>query len=60
METLISAGQFSLGKKIGSGAFGTIFEGTWLDGVKRKVAIKTEHISRGNHLQHEFTILQQL
>ena len=60
METLISAGKISLGKNICSGAFGTIFEGIWFDGVKQKLAIKTEHISSGNHLQHEFTILQQL
>lgn len=27
METLIGEGMFTLGKKIGSGAFGTIYEG---------------------------------
>jgi serine/threonine protein kinase len=49
METLISQGQFTLGKKIGQGAFGTIYEGVWQEcGVsKRKVAIKTEPVSNG-------------
>ena len=27
METLIAQGMFSLGKKLGSGSFGTVYEG---------------------------------
>lgn len=31
METLIGEGMFTIGKKIGSGAFGTVYEGrNWI------------------------------
>ena len=42
MEAVIGT-HFTMGKKIGNGAFGQIFEGTWQDAPNRKaikVAIK--------------------
>jgi len=53
METLVGDGMFLLGKQIGGGSFGTIYEGIykynkmqigeWREG-KKKVAIKMEPI----------------
>jgi serine/threonine protein kinase len=69
METLIGEGMFTLGKKIGSGAFGTIYEGKthqnvkqilgmWREGQK-KVAIKMEP-KRSNNLKHEYKMLIEM
>ena len=35
METLIGEGMFTLGKRIGSGAFGTIYEGKIAKNTKK-------------------------
>lgn len=43
METTVGEGMFLLGKQIGGGSFGTIFEGDWREG-KKKVAIKMEPV----------------
>ena len=50
-----------MGKKLGNGSFGTIFEGTCRL-TKRKVAIKLEAIkmNRMCNLMHEFQILERL
>ena len=37
MEAVIGT-HFTMGKKIGNGAFGQIFEGTWKDAPNRKAA----------------------
>jgi len=60
MEAVIGA-QFILGKKIGNGAFGTIFEGVQKS-TKRKVAIKLELAKTGRlcNLEHEYQILEHL
>ena len=50
-----------MGKKIGNGAFGTIFEGVQKN-TKRKVAIKLELIKADRlcNLEHEYQIMQHL
>ena len=60
MEAVIG-GQYILGKKIGNGAFGTIFEGVQKSS-KRKVAIKLERAKAGRfcNLEHEYQILLHL
>lgn len=54
MEAIIG-GQFILGKKIGNGAFGTIFEGKQKNS-KRPVAIKLEIAREGRacNLEQEY------
>ena len=47
MEAVIG-GQYILGKKVGNGAFGTIFEG-YDKTSKRKVAIKLEIAKNGRY-----------
>ena len=60
MEAVIGS-QFIIGKKIGNGAFGTIFEGVHKS-TRRKVAIKIEvaKLGRPCNLEHEYQILQHL
>ena len=60
MDAILGA-QFILGKKIGNGAFGTIFEGVQKN-TKRKVAIKLELVKADRlcNLEHEYQILQHL
>ena len=60
MEAILG-GQFILGKKVGNGAFGTIFEGVQKQ-TKRKVAIKLEIAKEGRpcNLEQEYRILSHL
>ena len=57
MEAVLGS-HYILGKKIGNGAFGTIFEGVQKSN-KRKVAIKLELAKSGSrcNLEHEYQIL---
>ena len=72
METVIGGGMFILGKQIGGGSFGTVYEGISLWGLKtklcslgewreqsKKVAIKMEP-RKNDHLKHEYLLLQSL
>ena len=54
MEAVLGS-HYILGKKIGNGAFGTIFEGVHKQ-TKRKVAIKLELAKSGSrcNLEHEY------
>ena len=57
---IVIAGKFRLGKKIGNGSFGTVFEGKDLK-HNLKVAIKMESMkSRIYSLENEFKILKHL
>lgn len=60
MEAVIGS-CFTLGKKIGNGAFGTIFEGTCKQS-KRKVAIKLERARKRkpSNLEIEYKVLKHL
>jgi len=55
MEAVIGA-RFTLGKKIGNGAFGAVYEGT-CKRTRRKVAIKMEAKNKMQSLEHEHRIL---
>jgi hypothetical protein len=72
METVIGGGMFVLGKQIGGGSFGTVYQGKFcapdatinpyvgeLRETNKKVAIKMEP-HKSHYLKHEYDLLISL
>lgn len=72
METVIGGGMFVLGKQIGGGSFGTVYQGKFsapdatikpsvgeLRETNKKVAIKMEP-HKSHYLKHEYDLLVSL